>query len=1209
MMKNMKVKWICIVFVLLFSTRQVTLAWFEASTNPIYDPIITAEKAYYPSVLKIDSNDYRMWYQSNSTPTNTTVAHAVSSDGLSWTMLTNAVSGLIPNNAGHPHVEFADGKFRIWYWNAVTPYGNTAMHYAESTDGITWTNDSAITGNLASTTPSSQWNNGIYGAADVIINETPTNTGTNPFDYKYAMYYDATSGGYEQIALGYSADGIAWTLYGSGPILPKGPSGSWDSGYVAIGSTVIKGNTWTMWYSGGVTSSNEGIGCATSADGLTWTKCPNNPIMSKNDGVAWRNNRTYTPAVIRDGGIEKMWFTGRSATGNYAIGYATLGSPGNISLEKTSNGGSSLAIGESDVVLDNDTVLNLSDTLNTVSAGTVTTGGVTDTISNFTGGDLIGVDLSTPKNIGGKSFTINKAVKISSGLNGVPIKLTNSNLSNAYISIPDDATILAPNEWDGTILPPRPGSVSGDIAPSGFIVGDTVIDIGSPSAVLLFDKPVLVVLNNVTGNVGYKTAGSTTWTKITATCSGTYDTPTLSVADFPGECSITNGTDTKILTYHLTTFGGLNVNNFAVLAGSTITNTGPTVITGDIGISPGSSITGFPPGTLTGTQHLADSAAAQAETNLTASYDDAAGSTPVSTVPTELGGTTKTAGTYASADGMFKITGTLTLDAEGDPNAVFIFKTTSTLTTTGSSIVTLINGAQACNVYWQVGSSATLGTNSIFKGNIMALNSVTLTTGANVTGKVLARNGAVTLDSNTITMATCAAPDSPATLHVIKLVVNGSEGTGPGVLHDSDFMIHVKNAGVDASSSPAVGMAAPGTLYSLPAGIYTISEDTNLSYVQSFSVGDCSTGSIELFPGDDKICTMINTDIPAPTPIVAPISSGGGGHYNPIIVAPTIGILKIPTPLTLAAGPGLVTYNYTIWNAGGQKALTDIKVTDDKCSSVTYISGDINKNNKLDPDENWKFQCATKLSSTTTNTAVVTGYSDDSYHQPAIASMISTVVVGVPLTPPLISITKVPSRLTPLPSGGGAVTYTYTVKNPGTVAISNVLVTDDKCGPVSYISGDSNINKLLDLNETWIYTCKTNVLTSTRNVAMARGRANGFTALSYAFANVLVSAPGLPGAGFSLTNPELSTIFSQQIKALKVNLRPGNRSNNVKVLQQFLISQNKGTAAQALAKVGATSYFGILTRRALAEFQANVGIKPANGNFGPITRAYIKKNY
>ena len=203
--------------------------------------------------------------------------------------------------------------------------------------------------------------------------------------------------------------------------------------------------------------------------------------------------------------------------------------------------------------------------------------------------------------------------------------------------------------------------------------------------------------------------------------------------------------------------------NFAVLAGSTVTNTGSSVITGALGLSPGTSVTGFPPGTLNGTLNVADSTAGQGQTDLVTAYNDAAGKTGVTTIPTELGGTTRTAGVYDSASGTFGITGTLTLDGQNNADAVFVFKTASTLITAGSSTVSLINGAQACNVFWQVGSSATLGTDSTFKGTVLALTSITLTTGANVEGRVLARNGAVTFDSNIVNRATCAAGTTGST--------------------------------------------------------------------------------------------------------------------------------------------------------------------------------------------------------------------------------------------------------------------------------------------------------------------------------------------------------------------------------------------------------------------------------------------------------------
>lgn len=197
-------------------------------------------------------------------------------------------------------------------------------------------------------------------------------------------------------------------------------------------------------------------------------------------------------------------------------------------------------------------------------------------------------------------------------------------------------------------------------------------------------------------------------------------------------------------------------NSFAVLAGSTITNTGSTVVNGDLGLTPGTSLTGFPPGTVNGAQHLTDALASQAQTDLVTAYNAASAQPNGVTVSGDLGGRTLTPGTYNSATSL-GLTGTLTLDAQGDPNAVFVFQAGSSLTTASGSQVNLVNGAQACNVFWQISSSATLGTNSSFAGSVLALSSITATTGASINGRLLARNGAVTLDTNNVSRPVCAA--------------------------------------------------------------------------------------------------------------------------------------------------------------------------------------------------------------------------------------------------------------------------------------------------------------------------------------------------------------------------------------------------------------------------------------------------------------------
>jgi hypothetical protein len=198
---------------------------------------------------------------------------------------------------------------------------------------------------------------------------------------------------------------------------------------------------------------------------------------------------------------------------------------------------------------------------------------------------------------------------------------------------------------------------------------------------------------------------------------------------------------------------------FVVLGGQSVTNTGPSVLNGDLGVAPGTSLVGFGlPAVVNGATHNNDAVASQGQSDLTTAYNVAAGQAVTADLTgQDLGGLTLTAGAYRFATSA-QLTGQLTLDAQGDADAQFVFEIGSTLTTASASSVIMVNGASPCNVYWQVGSSATLGTTTAFQGNIMALSSVTLNNSATVNGRALARNGAVTLDDNVLDASMCATP-------------------------------------------------------------------------------------------------------------------------------------------------------------------------------------------------------------------------------------------------------------------------------------------------------------------------------------------------------------------------------------------------------------------------------------------------------------------
>ncbi len=380
----------------------------------------------------------------------------------------------------------------------------------------------------------------------------------------------------------------------------------------------------------------------------------------------------------------------------------------------------------------------------------------------------------------------------------------------------------------------------------------------------------------------------------------------------------------------------------------------------------------------------------------------------------------------------------------------------------------------------------------------MADQSITDAGGSTVTGRLLARIATVTLNNTTVTVPVCT---TAPTLRVIKHVINDNGGTAAA----SAWTLTLASLNGGTGTGSAAGAESPGTIYTLEAGkAYAVTEDVGPSGYNSSLSSDCVIANA--VAATSYTCTVTNNDIAVPPAVSTSGTTSGGGSSVPI--PPLIDVVKVPSPLSLPGGPGPVTYTYTVRNPG-IVPLSNVTIVDDSCSPLILVSGDTNANQKLDVSETWTYDCFVTLSQTHTNTVVATGW----YNGISAADIASaTVVVGVPLIPPLIHVTKVPNHLS-VPVGG-AVTYTEKITNPGTVPLLDVHLTDDKCAPVTYISGDTNRDSRLDTNETWTYTCKTTLLQNTTNTATATGTANGIAVKDLARSTVLVYVPGLPKTGY-----------------------------------------------------------------------------------------------
>ena len=441
------------------------------------------------------------------------------------------------------------------------------------------------------------------------------------------------------------------------------------------------------------------------------------------------------------------------------------------------------------------------------------------------------------------------------------------------------------------------------------------------------------------------------------------------------------------------------------------------------------------------------------------------------------------------------------------------------------------------------GTTVTIGSGS-YSVDEAADTDYTKTRSADCSGTISAgQTKTCTITNNDVEVAAATA-----ILTIKKQVTNDNGGNaGPG-----SFLIHIKSGSADVTGSPASGSLS-GTAYTLNAGTYVVSEDAHTGYASAGITGDCaSNGGIMLAAGDNKTCTITNND-------------------NAPEAEPIINIVKSASPTSLAAGGGSVTYGYTVTNPGNV-TLSDVSLTDNKCSSVSLISGDANSNSNLETSETWIYRCTTNLTATTTNTGTATGKYGTT---PVTDTDQATVTVAAQQNNPLINIVKSASP-TSLAAGGGSVTYGYVVTNTGDVTLTNVIVNDNFCSNVSYVSGDSNSNSNLETSETWTYQCTINLIATTTNTGTATGKFGTITVAdtdqkTVTIANATPTPTPVPGV-YNLTIQKLGQNLTKQ------ETTPRNRVDaNAGDLLRFTILVNSQSSVRVTNVVIRDALEAVLT--------------------------------
>lgn len=1029
---------ICLVLILGNKTKAAAGWGYTAwSDHGVVYSAPAGGSAYYPSVI-YDTNGfgtgtprYSMWYSDG----NGSAFLVTSTNGVSWGAPTT-MAGLV--NIHHVQVLYdancfgtipcsvTTAKYRMWFQDigAPTIYSISSMATAESADGINWINKSTATQNPAAKLVQDPdlgtgWNRGTYGPVSMFYQPNKTNAGTEPWNYRYVMYYDGTDGSHEDTGLAYSTDGIYWNAYTANPVLSGthvGGSNAWNCGSATYGTVFKDSLGYHFFYSGrgqddgaggcSFPASFGGIGYASSIDGKTWVKDAN-PIFQISDGIAYRSERIYTPSVVNDGsGILRIYFSVKDAAGGpKKIGYATLMSPTSAKpFSVTENPApvfSTLVPDQAYVVKDN---INYK--------------------FYYAGNDFASINLAqSPDGITWTPYTGNPI--ITDAQYHADVKYYDIGFPGANSGTNPNGLTMNYRMW-------YQGLNGNDI--SGWRYAE------SPDGI------------NWYNHIAITQHGTPVFSAATGTNYGIADV----VYTPGGEGGDVNKTFRIYanVQWELAPYSG---NELVVMAFS----------------ANGYDWTGYDPTSagyatpiFEGTLHSGDFDSGhigwfKVIKNSSAEWE-AFYSGGVDTTFQNLNGI----GYATSADGINWV------------RRQTLFTTNDSVAWRSKSVWMPSVTKTDTNTYkiWFLGSD-----NSDIGGSDWIqwkLGMADLTTAASPGATSSPLEG---------------AGNRQGTITVVNTVINDNGGTKTV----ADFPLFINGMSV---------VSGIANYFPAPAGAYAVTETPDPLYESTFS-GDCSSdGYVGISPGNAAICIITNNDI--------------GVHMAAPSEPPLLDVIKVPTPLSLPNGPGVVKYTYTLRNIG-TVPVTDITMVGDTCSPITLISGDTNGDAKLDVNETWIYRCSKRLSETHTNTVVATGWANG-ISATAIAS--STVVVGStvpPLIHVLINVTKTPSPLN-LPIGGGLVTYTKEVTNPGNVPLSNIRLTDNKCLNIEYISGDTNKDSKLDPSETWTYTCQADLTQTTTNTVIASGEANGFTARDFAIATVPVALK--PFSDVLSTNPNYEAI-------------------------------------------------------------------------------------